>query len=122
MRRTAIAEAARTSSTIEFASYDEAISVQKRLTEAIDSELLEASDSVYAVLADLRAAVVNDIRTRGADLSRIINYTPSRTEPALIIAHRLYGDATRADEIVARNRIRHPLFVPGGVALEVLND
>ncbi|OPY15606.1 MAG: hypothetical protein A4E66_00010 [Syntrophus sp. PtaB.Bin001] len=122
VRRTAIAEAARTSSTIEFASYDEAISVQKRLTEAIDNELLEASDSVYAVLADLRAAVVNDIRTRGADLSRIINYTPSRTEPALIIAHRLYGDATRADEIVARNRIRHPLFVPGGVALEVLSD
>jgi prophage DNA circulation protein len=35
----------------------------------------------------------------------------------------LYGDATKADEIVARNRvIRNPVAVPGGVDLEVLAD
>jgi prophage DNA circulation protein len=29
--------------------------------------------------------------------------------------------ATRADEIVARNGVRHPLFLPGGDPLEVLS-
>jgi prophage DNA circulation protein len=43
----------------------------------------------------------------------------SATLPALVVAHRVYGDATRADEIVSRNRVRHPGFVPGGIALEV---
>jgi len=38
------------------------------------------------------------------------------------VAHRLYGDALAADGIVARNRIRHPGFVTGGQALEVLTD
>lgn len=122
VRRTAIAEAARTASTIEFNSYNDAVSVQDALTDAIDEEVLDASDSVYSALVDLRAAVVKDISTRGADLARIVQYTPPRTEPALVIAHRLYGDATRADEIIARNKIKNPLFVPGGVVLEVLSD
>jgi prophage DNA circulation protein len=122
IRQTAIAEAARTASTINFISYDAAVGVMTKLLDAIDAEVLLASDSVYATLVDLRAAVVKDINSRGADLARIIQYTPVRTEPALVIAQRLYGDATRAEEIIARNNIRHPLFVPGGVPLEVLSD
>jgi len=121
IRVTAIAEAARTASTIDYISYDAAVALMTRLLAAIDAEMLVADDSVYATLVDLRAAVVKDINTRGANLARIIKYTPVTTEPALVIAQRLYGDATRAEEIIARNNIRHPLFVPGGVALEVLN-
>jgi prophage DNA circulation protein len=37
----------------------------------------------------------------------------------LVIAHRVYQDASRVDELVLRNGIRHPGFVPA-VALEVL--
>ena len=122
VRGLAIVEAARTASTIDFISYDDAFAVLSSLLSAIDTEVLTASDDVYAVLMDLRAAVVTDINTRGADMSRIIKYTLPRTDPALVIAQRLYGDATRAEEIIARNNIRHPLFVPGGVALEVLSD
>lgn len=44
------------------------------------------------------------------------------TMPALLIAHRVYGDARRADDIVSRNRIAHPGFVSGGQVLEVLKD
>jgi prophage DNA circulation protein len=47
------------------------------------------------------------------------------TQPALVLAQRLYGDPAsveaRAAEIVARNKVRHPGFVPGGVALQVLS-
>ena len=44
---------------------------------------------------------------------------------ALVIAQRLYGDPARmeerAAEIVARNKVPHPGFVPGGAALQVLS-
>ena len=40
--------------------------------------------------------------------------------PALLIAQRVYQDGSRADELVTRNQVRNPLFVPrrpGGAAL-----
>jgi prophage DNA circulation protein len=42
--------------------------------------------------------------------------------PALVVAHRLYGDAARADEITVRNGARHPGALRGGIALEVLSE
>lgn len=38
--------------------------------------------------------------------------TLSEPMPALVLAHRQYGDANRAAEIVARNRVVHPGFLP----------
>lgn len=80
------------------------------------------TDSVYAALVDLRAAVSEDLRTRALALPGLTAYTPQRTLPALVVAHRLYGDATRADEIVVRNGARHPGALRGGIELEVLSE
>ncbi|MFA6971627.1 MAG: DNA circularization N-terminal domain-containing protein [Gallionella sp.] len=120
VRNTTLIEAARASSQIEFVSLNEAQTVRDQLVTRFDAQMLTAPDAVYAVLASLKSAVVRDITVRGADLAQVVSYTPRTTLPALVVAHQLYGDATRADEIVARNHIRHPGFVPGGRALEVL--
>jgi prophage DNA circulation protein len=42
--------------------------------------------------------------------------------PALVIACELYDDADQVDDIIKRNNIRHPLFVAGGRAIEVLSE
>ena len=120
VQRAALIEAARASSAIEFTSYDEALATRDILVERLDNTASTAPDPVYFTMTDLRVAVIKDITARGADLSRIVRYTPRGTLPALVLAHQLYGDAARADEIVARNRIPHPGFVRGGQALEVL--
>ena len=39
-------------------------------------------------------------------------YQPRLAVPSLVLAHRLYGDALRGSEIVTRNKLRHPGFVP----------
>ena len=54
--------------------------------------------------------------------SKEIRVTPEATQPALVLAYGLYEDAGREAEIVTRNKVRHPGFVPGGQALEVLAD
>lgn len=120
VKRAAVVESARASSQMTFASRDEAQAVRADLVERLDAESMTAPDPVYVSLTALRTAVVRDITARGADLSRVVNHTPRTTLPSLLVAHQLYGDATRADEIVARNRIRHPGFVPVGRVLEVL--
>jgi prophage DNA circulation protein len=121
-RQAAVIEAARATSTIEFDSQDQAVIIRDQVIDAINTEQLTASDPVFEALADLRTAVVNDINTRAIDLSKLVKFTPQSTLPAVVLAYRLYGSANREQEIITRNRIAHPGFVPGGRALEVLSD
>lgn len=121
-RRTAIIEAARSAGRIDYTSKNEAIISRDSIVEAIENEQLSASDNVFDSLADLRAAVVADVNARAADLAKLIPYTPKATLPAVVLAYRLYGDANRDLELVARNHISHPGFVRGGQTLEILTN
>lgn len=123
VKRGALIEACRASSKEQYAAYDDAIVIRDSLLDELDVQMHAdgIDDSVYLSLLDLRVAIVNDIRTRGADLTRLTTHTPLTTLPALVVAHQLYGDASRDGEVVSRNKIRHPGFVSGGTALEVLN-
>lgn len=123
VQRAAVIEAARSSSRIDFAGYTQAVTLREELAERLDVLAEAASnDQVYDSLVTLRAAMIKDITVRGADLARTVTITPQATQPALVLAYALYDDATRDAEIVARNGVRHPGFVPGGRALEVLAD
>lgn len=122
VQRASVIEAARASSAVDFESSDAALAARDLLDAQLDAHMSSAPDDVYQALADLRVAVVRDLTDRGASLARISTVTMGQTMPAALIAYRVYGDAARGDEIVARNSVRHPLFVPGGQALEVLLD
>ncbi|MDO8933776.1 MAG: DNA circularization N-terminal domain-containing protein [Rhodocyclaceae bacterium] len=130
VRRAAIIESARAVTAVDFAataasdrvSYQEAVALRESLADALESEAAAAPAATYNALTDLRVAVVRDITARGADLPRLSTITTPSTLPALVVSYRAFGDARRADEIVARNAgiVRHPGFVAGGVPLEVL--
>lgn len=119
---TALSEAARASTTLQFDSFQEAIALRDELAEVMDSVMLDgADDATYDALRALRAAVVRDISARGGDLARLVAWTPRATMPALLAAQAIYADGSQAEELLLRNRIRHPLFLTGGRALEVLS-
>lgn len=122
VRQSAVIQAAEASARVEFATFEEAASWRETLASALEAEAEAADDALYPALVDLRAAVVADITARGADLARLVNVRQAGTLPALVVAHRLYGDAARAGEIVVRNALRHPGFVPGGRDLRVLTS
>lgn len=129
VQQTAVISAARSSSEADYQTSNDALATAATLEDALDTQMeavdpvsgTPVDDAVYQSLADLRVAVVQDLRTRGARLPDLITYSSPATLPALVIAHRLYGDAGRAGEIIARNNLRHPGFVPGGEELETLN-
>jgi prophage DNA circulation protein len=126
----ASAELVRCLAETDFASYDDAVVTRDASAERLSRLALrqaDAGDDDGAACYDaLRRAMIADLTARGGTLARLSVYTPAVTEPALVIAQRLYGEpssvADRADEIVARNRVRHPGFVPGGAVLQVLSD
>ncbi|PWG62865.1 DNA circularization protein [Sediminicurvatus halobius] len=125
VRRGAAVESAAASATWSYDTRQDAVSALETVHGGLPTQL--ESDPppppvVASALAELRAAAVQDLRERGAALPELTDYTPAATLPALVIAQRLYGDGRRADEIVRRNRIRHPGAVPGGTELEVLGE
>jgi prophage DNA circulation protein len=93
-------------------SYADMLEVRDTLLSAIDEEMLVADDTVYVALQEARAAVWTDMTTRARDSSRIKSLTPKQIQPALVLAYDQYGDASRDAEIITRNNIRHPGFVP----------
>lgn len=90
-----------------------------QLTGLIDARQAVASDPLYAAWAAVRVAVAQDLAARVLVAPRLTTVVPARTLPALVLAYQCHGDATRDAEIIRRNGIAHPGFVPGGQALEV---
>ena len=78
------------------------------------------SDALAAALTDLRAAMQQHLDVVAGNLPSITTYTPAASVPALLLAWQLHGDPTRDLEIVARNDVLDPNFVPGGEPLEIL--
>ncbi|MDO8776613.1 MAG: DNA circularization N-terminal domain-containing protein [Burkholderiaceae bacterium] len=100
---------------------DQAKVLRDALVGQIDIEL-EAYDPPAAVassLTQMRAAVVRDVAARAEFLMERSTYTPKAVLPALVLAHRIYQDSTRAEELVTRNGVRNPAFMPVR-ALEIL--
>lgn len=122
-----MAEVVRQLAVVPLASHDEAAALRLRIAEQLDTLATLAADAGQDDRADqfdrLRRAVVQIVEARAGSLSRLYSHTPARSEPALVIANRLYGFAgveARAADIVARNFVRHPAFVPGGETLKVV--
>ncbi len=117
----AVIEAAIESADADYGTADDALASRDAVLEAIDEvQRANCSDAVFTALSELAAAVNEDLTTRGAELPKLGSATLSMSMPALAASYRLYGDVGQADAIVARNRIRHPGRVPGGVPLEVI--
>lgn len=118
-----ITEQARAIAAVSFTNTAEAEAALADFVAYVDNELLRemsTPDDVYFALKDLQAAVVKDIAQTIRKLPEVRGVTVSENTPAVVLAYDLYGDAARADEIVSRNRLRRPGFVPAHTALEVL--
>ena len=53
-----------------------------------------------------------NLTTKAESQARLVTYTPSAVMPAVVVAYEFYEDANRDLEIVERNDIVRPGFVP----------
>ena len=112
MRQGLLAQAVGASTLAQADVYEDTVGLRNKLCTALDSEALNATDRSYTALADARSKVWQDLTARARDGARLTTITPPDTTPSLVLAYDYYEDATRASDIVARNRVRHPGFVP----------
>jgi len=124
--RAAVTEMARIAPKMSFDNQRDAFAMRDRIGDLLDVEMDVASensqDQLFRHLSDLRVVAVKALSEKAPTLARVVNVVGQITEPALVTAHRLYQDASRENDIIRRNKLRHPGFVPGGETIEVLSE
>ena len=98
-----------------FSSSTAAIASAGDLASAMQSEEEIATPDIAAALADVRVALGVAAASVAGDLVPIESVTLDEPESAVLLAHRLYGDPDRADDIVERNDAADPGALIGSV-------
>ncbi|KPY33614.1 MULTISPECIES: DNA circularization protein [Pseudomonas syringae group] len=93
---------------------DDVIELRDTLSAAIWDASLKADPEHYLALNTLRHALISHLNAVAASGVRLQDMKVSEPLPALVLAYRRFGDASRSHEVVQRNRIPHPGFVPPG--------
>ncbi|EGI5343020.1 multidrug DMT transporter permease [Salmonella enterica subsp. enterica serovar Sandiego] len=100
--------------------------VSHMLGQSLDAQVLAFSGQGYTrtalALREARLALVEDLTTRGVQLPGISSVAVRTTEPALVTLYRATGNSVQWQRFVRRNGVVHPLFVPGGSVVEVIDE
>jgi prophage DNA circulation protein len=124
IRRAALTGLARAEAVYQPTSLNDAQRVRAMLTALLDAEILLAADdgdnNTFLALKAVRSAIVLDLVTRGSKLPSLVTVYEKTSLPSLAVAWQLYGDASRSDELIARNNPVAPGFMP--LVLEALSS
>ncbi|MGY2163745.1 DNA circularization protein [Pseudomonas tolaasii] len=91
---------------------DDVLALRDQLNEALWQAALKADAGHYVALNNVRQQMFSHLTAVASSGVRLVNLTPMRNMPALLLAYQRFGDATRVDEVVQRNRVAHPGFLP----------
>ncbi len=91
---------------------DDVLELREAVTEALWTQTLTAPQSHFQALTEARIQTGRHLLAVARQGVRLVTITPAQPMPSLVLAYGRYGDATRAAELVARNRVAHPGFVP----------
>jgi prophage DNA circulation protein len=117
-RRAAVVAMARASASYQPSSFDDALAIRTQLASLLDAEIQiagnQGEDGTFNALRAVRAAVVQDLTARGANLAPLATIKSNVSVPAPVLAQRLYRDSSRTDELVTQADVIHPAFMPTG--------
>lgn len=130
IKQFAVIEALRATATVNPASRDEAQALRGEVVEAVDAviaalPITPEGDAAVAAFEDLRASVLPALAEAAGRAPDIGTVSLARALPALAVAWRYAGNrdmAVAEADLVARNGVAHPGFVPSARPLEVIRD
>lgn len=105
----------------EYETYEDADTAARIVLNQIDL-MLDAGlpDDLHELFRRQRAEIIDDLKQRSETLNRLAQLTLPEGVPALVLSNELYGTLEYADDILKRNGIDHPGFIPSNVELSVI--
>jgi prophage DNA circulation protein len=101
---------------LTFVSRDDVETIKTALFQPfMDAEEIAADEmdqATFQSLITLHGAITNHLVQTALPLPKMMNYRFYKVLPSLVVAYKLYSDASRCDEVVAENKIVHPAFCP----------
>lgn len=122
LRALALAAAVRVAADIDWASLEDALAARDRISARLDALADRAGDETYFRIVALRARLSAAVPIEEESLPRIQIVRLAATTSSILLAYRIFGDASRESEIVARNRPPWPGLLSPSDLIEVLVD
>lgn len=123
IRTAAIAVEAKSAVAQTYPTLGEALNAREYLLTRIDALAANTrDDGIYDSFRQLRTEIAAAIPGEDNDLPSLSNVTLKESVPSLVLAYDLYEGVSREQDIIDRNEIRHPAFLPGGTDLSVIKD
>jgi prophage DNA circulation protein len=106
---------------IPFESTKDAREVRAEIVDNIERHEEESTDDeTFQALVDVKTETIKGIPAPEEALPTIGTVTLAKTTPSVVMTYDLYENPIYEDDILLRNKVAHPGFVPGGEPLEVL--
>lgn len=142
IRATVLLKSMQVATRIDYYSFEDSFDTMTRITEAVDSFLLDMGNDVddilfttyglsifdettYNQLKEVKRIFIKSMKQIGATFANVIEYeVGAGVLSSLELAYDLYDDLDRCATIFERNRplVKHPGFLPGGETIEVLSE
>lgn len=98
---------------VDVPTWDDLVDIRDTLNIAIEKELSRTTDdSLFLALRRVKSDLNNDIKNRLTQTQKTVVRTPDEVTPALVLAATWFDNAARESDIVRRNAVAHPGFVP----------
>lgn len=98
---------------VDVPTWDDLVDIRDTLNTAIDKELARTTDDrLFLALRRVKSDLNNDIKHRLVQTQKTVIRTPDEVTPALVLAATWFDNAARESDIVRRNAVAHPGFVP----------
>ncbi|WP_455807553.1 DNA circularization protein [Pseudomonas fluorescens] len=94
---------------------DDVQAIQKTLIETLNLVKTKAGPAHHQLISDLQDAAVAHLKSVASSGVRLVTKTIQESAPAVVVAYKYLGDATRVTEITQRNGMNHPGFSPNDV-------
>jgi prophage DNA circulation protein len=94
---------------------DDMQALRTAVTAAIDPMLAKAGPAHFQAINDVKEALVAHLKAVASSGVRQVSKSFQESFPAVVVAYKQFGDATRVEEVTQRNAITHPGFSPNDV-------
>lgn len=122
MKQISVISAANFVISFPYSSYDQAVLVRNTVVDEINNIILTIGidDNLYSDFQDLREAVVRYNNEVASNLSQLVSLEIPISLPAIVLSNDLYGVTDKEQDILNRNEVDHPGFIPGNKPIEVV--
>ncbi|EFH9192614.1 DNA circularization protein [Escherichia coli] len=94
-------------------TWEQLVDIRDTLNVAIDKEMARTTDDrLFLALRRVKTDLNTDMKTRLEQTQKTVQRTPDEVTPALVLAATWFDSAARESDIIRRNAISHPGFVP----------